>query len=571
MSKFLYAIFFLLLLGCSSSKNAGVSNSIALSEAHETELKMEFLKANREKILGNGEEALRLFRRCLMLNPNHAASLYEAGRIEYYLGQSLVAIAHMEKAVAIDPENKWYKLELAEMYTASGQYTKAAALYEALSIQFKYNPEWKRQEALMYVAAGEYKTALKKYSEFEDFFGVSEEVSIQKQKIYLEQNDLKKAIEEMKKLILSFPEESKYLAILAELYKKDKNDEAAIATFKELEKKSPNNPYVQLSLSEYYAGVGRIEESYNSLKKAFENTELDIDTKIRYLLKYYAISGGDTTLQKQAEELNMIVIAVHPDDPKSHAMLGDFLYRDGKLEEARVSYIKALDLDKSRFAIWNQLMIIDSELEDFEAMIAHAHEAIELFPNQALFYYFKSIAHIQKEEYEKAIYELETGLPMAILNKDLSIQFHSSLGDSYHFSEQYEKSNASYEAALELDPHNFYVLNNYSYFLSLRKEQLEKAEKMSKKCVLANPDSPTYLDTHAWVLYQSGKYEEAKKYLDLAITHGGGSSGEILEHYGDVLYRLGEKDEALKYWQQAQAAGQDSEELVKKIESGTLE
>lgn len=569
--KLLYAIAIaVLVLSCSSSKELS-SASMELSEAQELELKAEFLRANREKIIGNNEEALRLFRRCLLLNPNHSASLYEAARLEYYIGQTIVAINHLKKAVEIDPKNKWYKLELAEMYSSAGDYEKAAEVYEALIIQYPYNLEWKRQAAMMYIADGDFKEALKKYDAIEESYGVTEEVSIQKQKIHLERNDVDKAVLEMQKLIEVFPDETKYLAILAELYKKDGNQEMAIETFKRLEKKNPNNPYVQLSLSEYYSEVGETDKSYEALKKAFGNAELDIDTKIRYLLRFFALSNTDEELKRQAEELNDIVIEVHPDDPKAHAMMGDYKYRDKELEEARASYEKALSLDKNRFAIWNQLILIDSELEDYPKMIKHAKEATDLFPNQPLFFYLKAIGHIQLKEYKEAIKDLETGLPMAILNKSMAVQFHSSLGDCYYFTDQHEKSDKAYDSALELDEKNAYVLNNYSYFLSLRKEKLDKAYQMSKKCLSMEPNSSTYLDTHAWVLFQQGKYEEAKEKLDLALQNGGDSSGEILEHYGDVLFKLGQAEKALEYWKRAKENGQSSEELDRKIETGKLD
>lgn len=47
-------------------------------------------------------------------------------------------------------------------------------------------------------------------------------------------------------------------------------------------------------------------------------------------------------------------------------------------------------------------------------------------------------------------------------------------------TKNYERSDSSYEAALEIDPNNATVLNNYAYYLSERDDKLEKAERMSK-------------------------------------------------------------------------------------------
>ena len=60
-------------------------------------------------------------------------------------------------------------------------------------------------------------------------------------------------------------------------------------------------------------------------------------------------------------------------------------------------------------------------------------------------------------------------------------------------------------------------LNNYAYFLSLDAKDLKKAEKMSYRSITAEPNNSTYLDTYAWILYQQGRYEEARIYIEQAL------------------------------------------------------
>ena len=115
------------------------------------------------------------------------------------------------------------------------------------------------------------------------------------------------------------------------------------------------------------------------------------------------------------------------------------------------------------------------------------------------------------------------------------------------------------------------MLNNYSYFLSLRKEKLDEAEKMSTKLIQENPDNATYLDTHAWVLYNLGKIEEARKVIEKAIQQKENVSGAIVEHYGDILYKLGKPKEALEEWKKAKQMGGDVTNFIdKKISDGRL-
>jgi predicted Zn-dependent protease len=114
------------------------------------------------------------------------------------------------------------------------------------------------------------------------------------------------------------------------------------------------------------------------------------------------------------------------------------------------------------------------------------------------------------------------------------------------------------------NPENYSVMNNYSFYLALRKENLEKAEKLSSSLIKNNPDNPTFLDTHAWVLYVRQKYKEAKKVIERAISTGKANATHF-EHYGDILYQLGEVDNAVKQWEKARGLNAKSEILNKKI------
>jgi tetratricopeptide (TPR) repeat protein len=144
------------------------------------------------------------------------------------------------------------------------------------------------------------------------------------------------------------------------------------------------------------------------------------------------------------------------------------------------------------------------------------------------------------------------------------MELNTCLGDAYQALKLYEKSAKAYEEVLLINPDNDLVLNNYSYYLALRKSDLEKAEKMSTQLVKAHPSNSSYLDTHAWVLYTREKYREAKKYIEKAIQTGD-TSPTHFEHYGDILYMLGEVDEAVIQWKKAKALGEQNELIEKKI------
>ena len=139
------------------------------------------------------------------------------------------------------------------------------------------------------------------------------------------------------------------------------------------------------------------------------------------------------------------------------------------------------------------------------------------------------------------------------------------LGETYRNLNENELSDKEFDNALNLDPENLPVLNNYSYYLSLRDSDLKKALKMSSVTVKAEPLNATYLDTYGWILHKLGKNQEASKYLKKAVENDEAPSGEILQHYGDVLILLGKSEEALMYYREALKYLGDTKELEKKI------
>ena len=118
-------------------------------------------------------------------------------------------------------------------------------------------------------------------------------------------------------------------------------------------------------------------------------------------------------------------------------------------------------------------------------------------------------------------------------------------------------------------PDDAMVLNNYAYYLSLEKRELDKAEEMSRRSLEKEGTNHTYLDTYAWILFQQKKYAEAKVYIDSVLVLAGDSLTDddynIIEHAGDIYAMNGLTAQAVGYWQQSYDMGNRSVTLQKKL------
>jgi len=541
-----------------------------LSNAELVVFTKKFIDADKERILGNNQEAFKLYSDCLQMDPKNDAVHYELARLFLTQNNLQKAEEQFQVAAKLDPNNIWYLVQLIEVQTALQNFKGADKSFKMLRDLEPYNPEYIYNHASLLLYAGKTKKGLQTFDEFENQNGPSPDIALIKFESLVGAEKYSEAASVMEKAIENFPDQARFYSYLADLYKAQGDKKKALEIFARAMKVEPENPYIQLSLAEYYEQNEMLDSASVYLTKAFQNQNLDVDTKISILLSKYGQAEKDATIRQELIQLCSLLIQTHPTEAKSHSVLGDFLYLDGRLVAARQSYYNTIEIDGSKYAIWNQLLLIDSELNDPEAMLEDSKTAMDLFPAQPAVYLFNGIANNQLENYTDAAKNLKTGTELVVGNYFLTAQLLASLGDAYHELGKHTSSDSAYTASLIYDATNLYVLNNYSYFLSLRKADLDKAEEMSRKTVETEPKNASYLDTYGWILYQLEKYSEAEEYLKRSLDHGGVKSAEVLEHYGDTLYKLGQQNKALEYWIKARETGEGTAELDSKIQTQKL-
>ncbi len=529
-----------------------------------------FIDANKEKLLGNYKNAIELYTTVINKDPGYSAAYYEVARIFQSQNRNAEALLYAKKAVDLYPENIWYQILLSDLYKDNQQYKESSIVWKNIVDKNPDNIDYYYDLANAYLYEKNYTEAIKVYDVIEKKSGITESISLQKQKIYLSLNKFDKAVAEVENLTETFPSETKYLAMLAEMYMSKKDFTKAIIYYNKILEKDPKDKFIHISLASYYRESGDKEKSYQELKKGFSNPNLEIDTKIQILLSYYTITEIYNELKSQAFELADILVKTHPNEAKAYSISGDFLYRDKKFSEAREAFRKVNQIDSSKYEIWETILVINSELNDSIAIINEGERAIELFPEQPLLYLFTGTSYFQTNQLQKALQKLETGVKLVVDNEKLLSQFYTYLGDIYYKNKDYDKAFKAFKMNLEIDPENVYVLNNYTYYLSLQNEELDKAEQMGRKLNNLEPNNSSYQDTYAWVFYKLGKYDEAKKWILKSLENGGNENDIILEHAGDIYYKTGDTTKAYEYWLKAKKAGNGSEFLQKKIDEKKL-
>lgn len=529
-----------------------------------------FFDANKAKITDNPGEAVQLFREVVELDPAYDAAWYELGLLYYKQRDITNSILYISKAYQLQPDNKWYAITLASLYSQNSQFNEAVNIYLKL---YKKDPA-DRSNALelanLYLKVDKPAEALKIYDEIELREGISEEISLRKHHIYLAAGKKKKALDEIEKLAAANEWDSRIQSILAEFYMMNNMEDKALETYEKILKIEPDNPYINISLADYYRKQGDLKKSAQALKKGFSNQYLDASTKLQILSTYYSQTGNYDGIDDDILEISGILIEQHPYDPQVIALRAQLLAMREKYPESLSLFKKVSELDPGKYEVWENILRITALMENYDSLIIVSNEVISLFPVQPMPYYFHAVGNIMLKNYDQALSSLNTGIKLVFNNNSLMSDFYTMTGDALYNLKRNNEAYTAYDNALRYNPENALVLNNYAYYLSLDGSDLEKAERMAMKANELSPDNSTYLDTYAWVLYKKGQFSDAKAIMEKVLKLEPNSSGTEFEHYGDILFKLNMKDEAMEWWKKAYEAGNTSEFLPSKIKDGKL-
>lgn len=525
-----------------------------------------FVEGQKFLMLEEYEKAYFYFEKAHKYKPKEAAINFKLAEILARANEPEQALEYGLKAVDADPSNKYYHLLIAEVYSNQNKPKKAAEILQSLMNNSEENQQYILELASLYLTAQDYDNALKALDRAEEYYGVVEQLTVQKQRIYLRKNNLEAALNEGRKLIEAHPGQSSYVLALVEIYYNNGRSDEAMDLVLEALQNYPNQPELHMAAYSLLKDKGETEKSREYLFMAFENPDLEGEVKAKAfneILQEMQTEDRDQVLDK----LGNLMREHNATDPNVQIVLGDKEMARGDRDAALNYYKKSLDVMPANDQVLQRVITLKfEENKNFDDIERYTVMGVDEFPEKPEFWFFDGTAKLAQKKYAEAKESLEKAENLNKgANKQISLLVFGQLGDTYHGLGEFDKSYEFYERGLKINPNDEHILNNYAYFLSLKRKELDKAKKMSGRLVEKHPVNATYLDTHAWVLFQLGEYESAKQYMTKAIENESEPSGVMYEHLGDIYYKLGNKSEALKYWQKAEGGEEVSEYLAQKI------
>lgn len=541
-----------------------------LSESDKLRFQYFYLGAANQQTMGHYAAAFDLLSHCLTINPNAPEAYFSRGAFYSGLKQDSLAGEDYKKAVTLSPDNNTFRERLGQYYISVGKYKEATAEYETL-----YSHDYNRSDVLsvllqLYNQAKDYGNMIATLDRLETVDGASEQLTLQKMQVYDMSGDKKAAYDELKGLTERHPYDANYKVMLGNWLMNNDRKKEALKTYEGVLRDEPGNTAAQMSMLDYYKATDDTVKYENLFLKLLTSNNTPDDGKValvRQLITNNEKQGGDS----------MKVIAVF------NKALATPQHTSG-LYQLLAAYMSLKHMPQDSIDIVNRhilniepdnagarLQLIQSlwRKKDYDGVVELSRPALEYNPDEMAFCYFLGMAYVQQNKDDEALAAFKRGVSQITKksNPDIVSDFYSIMGDLLHGKGLVKEAYAAYDSCLQWKPDNYMCLNNYAYYMSLKGDDLQKAEQMSYRTVKAEPKNTTYLDTYAWILFMQKRYEEAKIYIDQAIMNDTDSVANhvIREHAGDIHAMTGDITTAMRYWKEALSADKDNALLQRKI------
>lgn len=536
-------------------------------------------EAAKSSMQGQWTKAADLYSHCLEIDSCSPEALFQLGRLQLYLRRDSIGLEYIYKAVELDPKNSYYMEPLAAILLRQGCEEEALPLLERIS-----ELETKRSDVLSHLAnlyskADRLEEAIQTYDRLELLEGKLAQLSMQKFSLYMQLGDSVRAFAELQSLCDEYPAEMSYRVEMGYCYQQIGYYDTAMEIYNQVKSIEPTNVDLQMAMLDLYIMQG-MDSLYETTRDSIlYSPETDTDKRIVLIQQMIQRMSPDSVDTERIIERFEKVVALDSADVEMLTMYASFLnYRERPEIEIQRLMARVLTVEPDNEMATQWLLQYYAGNRDFSSLEEICRRGVNYHPQELLYSYFLGMMLIERSEYVEALGVLNRGLRqrsedtrMALLSEVFTLK-----GDVYYKMDRHEEAFLQYDSALVYNRDNVLCLNNYAYFLSLKNQDMDKAEEMSYRSIKAEPDNKTYLDTYAWILFMQEKYEEAQQYMDKVVPRESTekflltdeyTSSVILEHAGDIAWMNGEQERATFLWRLALKRGDKDVSTVLKKKS----
>jgi len=566
-----FIVFIVLFTLSNSSCNRKIVPSEISGEAgknyDEAAFNFVYVEAIKQKLIGNGGEALKYLEQCVKINPESDAVYYQMAQILVAGGDIGNGKKYALKAIAIDDKNLWYLMMIAGMYYQEKNIDSAIIYYEKAVNTYPENNKLQLTLGNLYSENKNFDKAISIFGNFDSKYGVNEASTISAVKNLMAAGKYDEALVKAKLLLEQKPDELLYNGLLAEIYRGAGDKQKALNVYNTLIERDPENAATQLSLCDFLITEKSYDELFVFLSSVILNKNVGREDKISLLARIVELPDLTKDQVDKVTLALMILEANYKDDDVVPLLRTELLIGQNKLREAADRLEEIVKAKPSNYFAWEKLLLVYLQMNDFQRLTSKGEECASMFNMSFLAKILYATGAAETKKFVIALEELRKAEIIAGDNKDFLLQVFTIRADVYYRMKEYTKSFEIFDQAIKLNPEDMTLLNNYAYYLAEQNLKLKQAEEMARKVIEKEKSNTTFLDTYAWVLYKRGKLNDAAKVMENIINSGDTADAEWYEHYGFILMKQKKCDKAVLNWNISLTLDSTKTHLTREIEN----
>lgn len=487
---------------------------------------------------GDYDRAMAIYLFLAQKNPNDAATQQELGDMWMGFDTKGLAFYCYANAYRLEPETYWgsYISLLSEMDAKScirelertlDRLPDDRDVMDALVNEYAQQSQWKKairlQERVCYLD------------------GLNQQTTLTLYRLYVSSGQGKKALDVLDDYLMENPEDYSYQDFRAGVWLSIGEEERALQLFHEEEERHPDNPFMLLSLANYYISKKDTALSKEYVLKALRSDSWGVAQKIK------ALQEMDKKFTPQGalmEQMLQEFAVDYPLDEEVYEAQEKYYSEHGEYDKAKEALRQLTDINPNNSHSWERWLNVlqtDSATtdEEYEYVIRNGFKHRG---DDGQWYYWMAAIMLLKNETDSVVAYCEEGVQVTAKTNEgarYRLMMLSLLGDVYMGLGELEKAYQAYDEALLMAPESLYILNNYAYILAVNGGDLRKAERMSRKTIEKEPDNTSYLDTYAWILHLQGQDFLAEFYIKKAMESqpAGEEDKTLIEHYNIITHK----------------------------------
>lgn len=554
-------------------KNAEVNLKEELTPYERANSEFLMIEAQKFFLLEDYKRSLAFLDQSLEVDSENHAAHFKMAEVHLVMGNHSKGLEAIDKAIELQQNNKYYYVLAAQLQKASGDLNGAVLYYELMLDNAVNNSSYLIEITEVYEKLNNLEKALTVLNNAEGSpTGLTLDQKLRKVDLLIKSNKAKSTKSYLAILQSQYPENSVILYQYANILSNTGELEKAIEVL-ELSNLRTND--LKLLLAENYQKSEQPEKQQELLLNIYNDTEANLSVKT-LLLGQWAFSNNVNDNIDLIDSLQSQLEIDYPEEPlaiESGGLLYSKLAQNttGELkstfeEKAIDRYKQLVKLKPDDFKVWNKVLAYEYQQEKWQELATDAEEALDLYPNQAIFFIYMASANQGLKEYDEAESLLKQASKMVFSNELLKSQILGKQASIALTQGNSSKATSLFEEALALSTPHPESVASYADFLT--SSDPSKAIQLVDPVIASSFKNLHFIRIKASALFNLANFTKAHELIAEGIHQFPNQlDGKIMELNGDILFKLGLIEDAVDQWKEAKRIGNTSEKIDQKIEN----